>query len=301
MIFVHAVQMRRDSNMGCETATRHIAAATLTHSFLQLTASAGRSPQMEAVIRPSISKACGVQIVRHRLQKDRLKLHVLPYSSRRPLFSMLSDQSPCGAATLLRLPEEIHLPQRHAGMAQQGVQRRGVEIEVGQVEEAREVLALELQRLLVAARHADRTRLGPVDLLRADGLEEVPGLLDALEQLFQRGLGVRPARHLDAGQARRAALGGVAGDLDLTRQRQHVGRQPQGQIDRLVEALGDGVITRGADPGLHVGQHAIEHRHGGGVHVHGDLQAKNRTLTTLSDVPSDDLDIPPRNPQRVLS
>lgn len=189
-------------------------------------------------------------------------------------------------------------------MTQQRVQRRRVEVEVGQVEEAREVLALELQRLLVAARHADRARLRAVDLLGADGLEEVARLLDALQQFLQRGLGVGPARHLDAGQAGGAALGRVTGDLDLARQRQHVRRQPQGQVDGLVEALGDGVITRGADPGLHVGQHAIEHRHGRGVHVHGDLQYESnprlyQRLRTAFELVA--LHVSSGNPQRMLS
>ncbi|MDT4883998.1 hypothetical protein FQZ97_1201000 [compost metagenome] len=88
-------------------------------------------------------------------------------------------------------------------------------------------------------------------------------------QFLEAGFGVGPARHLDAGQARGAALGHVAGDLHLTHQRIHVRRQA-----RFDEYIGLDASCLGIGFGLleDVGQiveHARQYRDGRLVHGQG--------------------------------
>jgi hypothetical protein len=75
-------------------------------------------------------------------------------------------------------------------------------------------LAVELD-VAAAQRDGDVAAFAAVDLRRRHRLHVVDGLADARTQVVQRHFGVVPLRDLDAGQARHAALGAVAGDLDL--------------------------------------------------------------------------------------
>jgi hypothetical protein len=87
--------------------------------------------------------------------------------------------------------------------------------------------------------------------------QEGERLFDPRLQFVKRCLGVLVARRLDAGEPRRAVLGLIAEALHLTREREHVGAQPQRRIDRRIEFGLLGVRGR-------FGEHAHE---GGQAHL----------------------------------
>src|SRR5262249_55980967 len=81
--------------------------------------------------------------------------------------------------------------------------------------------ALELD-LALAELEVDRLLLAAVDLRRLEGLDEVERLRDPRLQLDKGFLRVLVLRHLDAGEARDRALGGIARDLHLALHGKHV-------------------------------------------------------------------------------
>ena len=89
-----------------------------------------------------------------------------------------------------------------------------MEQEVRQREQRQEVAAGEAEGAS-RQRQFDGVFLAAVQLLALQGLDEGDGLGDAFLQFRPGGLGVGEAGRRDAGQARGAALGRVAGELDL--------------------------------------------------------------------------------------
>ncbi len=72
----------------------------------------------------------------------------------------------------------------------------------------------------------DRAGCAGVDVRLLEAVQETDGTRDALLQFGEGALAVFIARRFDAGQARPGALGEIRGELDLARQREHVGKQP---------------------------------------------------------------------------
>src|ERR1700689_1098027 len=68
----------------------------------------------------------------------------------------------------------------------------------------------------------DFTRFRSLQLLWLDGLDELQRLGNSRLEFRNRRLGILVFRDWYTGQASGGAFGGVAGDLDLVRQRQHV-------------------------------------------------------------------------------
>src|SRR5438094_404529 len=66
-------------------------------------------------------------------------------------------------------------------------------------------------------------------------------------------------------------FGGIAGDLDLPEERQHVGCEPRGEQHIGLELLRRGVLLRLVEPLEHVAQHANEDRNAGGMHRYGHV------------------------------
>ncbi len=121
-------------------------------------------------------------------------------------------------------------------------------------------------RLRGAELEGDGARFAAVDLLRLEGLEEGHRLGDPLVQFGEGGFGVGEAGDLDPGEARRAALDAVGGDLDLARQRVHVGGQAGVDEHRGVDLAGLGVGLGLGEDRRQIAQHPREHRDGGLVH-----------------------------------
>ena len=115
-----------------------------------------------------------------------------------------------------------------------------MEEEVGQGEAEEEVAAVEAD-LLAAHLEGHVALFGAVQLFLADALEELDGAGDACLEFVEGGFRIRVARHFQPGQPRAGALGGVAGDLHLARQGEHVRRQPGVDEDARIDVLRFGV------------------------------------------------------------
>ncbi len=85
-------------------------------------------------------------------------------------------------------------------------------------------------------------------------------LTNSLLELRQRGLGVLVLRNLEAGEARGGALRGVARDLHLTGEREHVRKQARLRQCRGIEFFGLGVGGGLVDDGRQVAETARENR-----------------------------------------
>jgi adenine/guanine phosphoribosyltransferase-like PRPP-binding protein len=136
--------------------------------------------------------------------------------------------------------EEVTFAERHAIVAQDGVGRGHVELEVG-VHPAQKIVGALEAHFLSGHLDRDRALLSAVDLIGPDGCQKFQHLADAGLQVLEGGLGVGVRRHLALGQSAGAALGHVAGDLHLTRQREHVGKQAGLQQRERIDTVGCGM------------------------------------------------------------
>src|SRR5690348_137116 len=106
------------------------------------------------------------------------------------------------------------------------------------------IQSFELQRPL-DDRYLDVACLRSFERARGHAFEEVDGARNARAQLLDRGLGVFEARWVLTREPRDGVLCDVAGDLNLTRERKHVGRQARAEQHRRVE-----LAMRGARRGF---------------------------------------------------
>src|SRR5581483_4643774 len=164
------------------------------------------------------------------------------------------------------LTHEVALSQLDAVVTQDGVGGSGVEEEIGHDELQQVGPALEGPRV-AADLQRDLAVLRAVDL----GGLEAPHIVDrpahACLELGEGRLVVGPGGNLCAGKPRGGALGEVAGDVDLAREGEHVGRQPAAEQDALIDLAGcrvrlglpQNTVQRTED--LHENRHrGIEHR-----------------------------------------
>src|SRR6266480_6071511 len=109
-----------------------------------------------------------------------------------------------------------------------------MKIEVRQCKAGEKVAAGELH-LALWKLEDDRAVLRAGELLSVNALQESNCLADALLQLREGRLRIRHARRLDPGEPRRAALGGIAYDLNLPGKGVHVGRKAR--FEQRVQTL----------------------------------------------------------------
>jgi hypothetical protein len=124
-----------------------------------------------------------------------------------------------------------------------------------------------LHLALRAARFpADRTRFRALELFRPERLEVSRRLARALHQLGQGLLVVLPGRRGDAREACGSHLHGVGRDLNLPRQREHVGREARADEDFRVDLARCGVLRRLLEHRGQVRHHPDPRRHCRVVH-----------------------------------
>src|SRR5262245_14750021 len=133
-----------------------------------------------------------------------------------------------------------------------------------------------LEGLVLAAQlEDDLLLLAAVQLRGLHGGHEVQRLLDARLQLLEGLLGVLVLRDLHAREARDRALGRVAGDLHLAREREHVRVEPPAGQHQRVDLAGLAVRLRLGEDRGEVLQHAGEARR-------ARLRHRNRHRGSLS-------------------
>src|SRR6185437_605670 len=127
-----------------------------------------------------------------------------------------------------------------AARPKDGVSARDVKEGVGNHPADQILQPLEFERA-VAGRHLDVAILGAFERARRHTLDEIDRARDARAQLLEGLLRVLELRRFHCGEPRHTELGHVGGDLDLARQREHVGRETRGEEQAGVVLAGDGM------------------------------------------------------------
>src|SRR5262245_16698972 len=147
-------------------------------------------------------------------------------------------------------PDEVAFAQFDAVGAQDGIGRRGVEIEVGQGEVHEIHLAFQRDRL-AGDLDGHVALFRAVDLGRLQRLHEVDRPAQAGLQLRQRLFVVLVGRDFESGETRRSALGKVADQLNLAYERKHVREQARieqhGGVDFLCRRVSFGLVQNACE------------------------------------------------------
>src|SRR5712691_5529539 len=123
--------------------------------------------------------------------------------------------------------QKVALADVNAAMAQDRVGDCDVEIEVRQHEMVEVIVAFHVALVGRAEGERDLTIGRRIDLLAVERLQIGDRFCETRLELIDRRLIVFVARRFDAGEARRAVLGLICGNLHLTGKRKHVGRKPR--------------------------------------------------------------------------
>src|SRR5215469_12585132 len=118
--------------------------------------------------------------------------------------------------------EEVAFAELDTVVTQDVVRRRDVKEHVGNRPPLQKLQSLELERPLTRG-HLDVARLRAFERALRYTLQIIDRARKPGSQLLDGGLVVVEARGLLSGESRHGVLGDVAGDLHLTRERQHVG------------------------------------------------------------------------------